>query len=509
MNQLPREVLSLVADAVSEPQDLYHMGLACRDFLNGVYISQRWKLVSAVRARVPEVSKQRQLLLDRQECTAFASSEGFVDILRYLQLSTVEFRSTLPILVKHGHLEGSMLVEHGLSLRRGTSIATAEHIELPTPLHAALIETAVSHRHAEVVTLLCEEFTDTPPSSSCPTCLATTTGIGLIRKALITQSHVGMTAAIQRRFNIDPRAIIELLVADPDTILSVCKSKNLCDVLKYLLEELAESPDDLAPHHATSFLQYASSCGNVDAVRYLHIQLHLSDEELSAGYNFCLRAAAAGGHLKTVQYLHTDCGIDGDDVRALSHFCLRRATALGHLDVLKYLHDNFVFTEADIRSLHSGALAEACSNGHLDVVEWLHDEFLLTADDFRANDNDALCLAAIDGRHHILRYLRERVELTQEDARCRNNYPLVAAAQNGHLAAVRYLLEGFGLRSSDLKRGADPLHIVHDAFSRGHFEVADYLLAAAEADRKSEDVVVEEVAAEEAEKENDRETGPV
>lgn len=141
-------------------------------------------------------------------------------------------------------------------------------------------------------------------------------------------------------------------------MLFACRH-NLLNVMKWLHANTTQNVKYL--------LNYASACGHLDTVQWLHEQ-HVAAFGRDVRIVDALQWAAQRGHLSVVQFLYEN--------NCSSHRAMDWAAAYGHLDVVQYLDrvHKVVKGETDSSEICTcEAMNWAAAKGHLSVVQWLHE----------------------------------------------------------------------------------------------------------------------------------------
>ncbi|ETV97779.1 hypothetical protein H310_09131 [Aphanomyces invadans] len=231
------------------------------------------------------------------------------------------------------------------------------------------------------------------------------------------------------------------------------------------LRELYRVCPDVASHG--TFLVYASSIGQVHAVKYLLAHHHPSH------HGPAVLQATLHGHLAVLQAFHDARTPDG-----FTSYVFTLAATHGHLDIIKFLHQHRATTCDTL------AMDNAAKHGHLGIVEFLH----------RHREEgctvDAMDGAAENGHIDVVEFLhRNRREGCTKRA-------MEAAAARGHKDVVRFLhlnrREGCHATAMDsaAERGDASMvqflhwnriegctvHALALAAANGHGDIVDFLL---------------------------------
>ena len=241
----------------------------------------------------------------------------------------------------------------------------------------------------------------------------------------------------------------ELFKSWLDFGLSNCLKQGHFDLSKFLLSLRGCKTRKTLYHHGRGFLNDGCESGNVEVVRLLLEQEHVTQSTL----NEALEIAGIKGHKPTIDLLIREgasCdylfeailkfGASGDHEMidyffkypisvSLKDMCLSSAAQNGHLETVK----TCVKCGADVSFHDDEVLRLAVRHNHFEVVQYL----ISVGANIHAENDKPLRIACEMNHVKLVKYLIEK----GADVHCNNEEPLSKSLALGHIEVVKALLE--------------------------------------------------------------------
>ncbi|EGG22321.1 hypothetical protein DFA_04439 [Cavenderia fasciculata] len=360
------------------------------------------------------------------EAIGIASSNGFIDIVKYLH---------------ENGAEGGGTKDEGCSTKAMDEAAQNGHLEVVKYLHFNRTEGATTYAmnnaagngHIEIVKFLHEHRQE-----------------GCTRAAVCNASGNGHIDVV--------KFLSECRTEDATYAMDMAAGRGHIEIVKYLQEHRSEGA-------TINAMDWAAQNGHIEVVKYLQEHRtegvttwamdlaallgytetvkYLSEHRTEGATTMAMDNAAGRGHIEMVKYLHfnrTEGAVDALD----------RAAQNGHIEMVKYLHFN------RSEGATTDAMDRAARNGHIEIVKFLSEHRTEGA------SKEAMDQAARKGHIEMVKYLQEhRSEGATTDA-------MDWAAGNGHIEIVKYLHFN-GSEGCTSKA-------IQSACEGGHLEVASFLV---------------------------------
>eukprot|EP01104_Vermistella_antarctica_P004970 TRINITY_DN15379_c0_g1_i1.p1 TRINITY_DN15379_c0_g1~~TRINITY_DN15379_c0_g1_i1.p1 ORF type:complete len:177 (-),score=19.45 TRINITY_DN15379_c0_g1_i1:159-689(-) len=141
-DELPLEVIALIADQVHDFGDLCRMVLVCQQFRGAVSLCSRWRVVEEIISTIKDTAMRGRLLFDRCLCIIHACSTGHARLLHFLLLSHDEAICCLPLLCFEGQLECLQTLQSDFHFSASSTRQCSPLVEATTTATATATATA-------------------------------------------------------------------------------------------------------------------------------------------------------------------------------------------------------------------------------------------------------------------------------------------------------------------------------------------------------------------------------
>ncbi|EGG22317.1 hypothetical protein DFA_04435 [Cavenderia fasciculata] len=349
--------------------------------------------VACLYGYLSSVKLMQSAVKSNPKAIVFASSNGFIDIVKYLHENGAEGCSTKAIdeAARNGNLE----------------IVKFLHFNRTEGATTNAMDWAAKKGYLEIVQFLHEHRQEGCTKDSMD--LAAQKGfIHIVKYLHFNRSEGATTDAMDWAAENGHLDIVKFLHEHrqegcSDSAMDWAAGEGHFEVVKYLSEHRTEGA-------TTDAMNWASEEGHIEIVKYLN-------EHRSEGATTdALDGAAGNGHIEVVKYLQ-EHRTEGATTSAMNW-----AAENGHIETVQFLHFNRT------EGATTDAMDRAARNGHIEIVQFLHQH---RSEGATAN---AMDWAAENGHIEVVKYLNEhRSEGATTGA-------MDGAARNGHIEIVKHLI---------------------------------------------------------------------
>ena len=271
---------------------------------------------------------------------------------------------------------------------------------------------------------------------------------------------------------------VNLLNDDGDSAASKAAERGYWEIAELLLRKSGVDDNLRYSWHEITLLHYASTKNSFEIVKYVLEKLADSDVNLSnASVYSAICTAAQREDWEMVKLLLRQSGADVN-ARCEKNTLLHYASEEGNWKIVKYLLENHA--DIDVNLLNDdgdSALAIACKKGNLEIVENLLRKSGVDLNiQFGKSKNTLLHYASKGGNLEIVKYLLENhadidINLLNDDG----DSALAIASEKGNLEIVKLLLRKSGV-NVNIHYGKSKNTLLHYASEGNNLEIVKYLL---------------------------------
>ncbi|EGG22320.1 hypothetical protein DFA_04438 [Cavenderia fasciculata] len=388
----------------------------------------------------------------------FASSNGFIDIVKYLHENGAEggdyIIKAMDEAARHGHLEIVKFLHfnrtEGCSTKALDGAAKNGHLEIVQFLdehrHEGCTQAAVymasGKGHLDVVKYLCKHRGERV-SKRAMNDAAGNGHIDVVRYLHKHRTEGATTNAMNQAAGNGHIEIVKFLSecrsegATTDAMDSAAERGHI-DIVKYLHFNRSEGA-------TTDAMDWAANNGFIDIVKFLHFN---RTEGATAD---AMDWAASNNDIEMIKFLHEHRD-EGATTNAMDE-----AASEGHIEVVKYLHEH------RSEGATTNAIDEAAQNGHIEILRFLSEHRT------EYGTTDAMGYATRNGHFEIVKYLHFNgcKGWTTIYKTCRKS-PIQYACEGGYLEIVSFLL--------NVRKEKCDEKLLQTASTKGHYDIVKLIL---------------------------------